>query len=203
MNESFSKIWITVITVIFIGIGILVWQYFGAPREGVKAPEEKISEEKNIKEEIVKVDEDLVFDKFGLSLFLPDNWRVEINNGTENFTAPYHTFSFSFIPPEEISSDSKFWGVLYIHIYKTQANIDKWIEKYLPDFKDYLLIEKREDIGGKPVFLLNLNREDKLWVPRYVILGSEYSYVYSFSQDGASDFIQRIIEEIFPNITIQ
>lgn len=43
-NQAFSKIWIIVIILVFAVGGILVWQYWGASKEEVKAPE--ISTEK-------------------------------------------------------------------------------------------------------------------------------------------------------------
>lgn len=44
-NQSFSKIWILIILIVFIAGGILAWQYWGVPKEEVKAPEEKLPEE--------------------------------------------------------------------------------------------------------------------------------------------------------------
>lgn len=197
-NQSFSKIWIIVL-IVLIGGGVLVYQYFGVPKEEAKVPGEKVPEEIT-KDEIVKVDENLVFDKFGFSLFLPDDWRVEINEIKE-VSAPYGRFSFSFIPPEGLPSGWSFWGVLYIDIYEAQSSIEEWIEKYLPDYKDDLVITEEDSIGGKPVFLLD--KKEGFWVPRYIILGTEYSYSYGFSQDGANNFAEIIEKEIFPNITIK
>lgn len=51
MNRAFSKIWIIIIVAVLLAGGILAWQYFGYPREEVKAPEEKVSEEGIIKDE--------------------------------------------------------------------------------------------------------------------------------------------------------
>lgn len=52
-NQAFSKIWIVIILTIFIGGGILAWQYWWVPKEEVKAPEIKVSEK--ILEELVEV----------------------------------------------------------------------------------------------------------------------------------------------------
>jgi hypothetical protein len=52
-NQSFSKIWIIIILVVFIAGGILAWQYFGIPKE--ETPEEKVPEGVTEKlEEVVK-----------------------------------------------------------------------------------------------------------------------------------------------------
>lgn len=46
MNKlAFSKIWIVVTAVAIIAGGILAWQYFGIPKEEVRAPEEKVPED--------------------------------------------------------------------------------------------------------------------------------------------------------------
>jgi hypothetical protein len=51
-QKGISSIMIVLILVVIIGAGILTWQYFGAPKEEVKAPEEKITEEKIVEKEI-------------------------------------------------------------------------------------------------------------------------------------------------------
>lgn len=43
-NQSFSKIWILVIILIFVAGGIWGWQYFGAPKEETWTPEELTKE---------------------------------------------------------------------------------------------------------------------------------------------------------------
>lgn len=154
---------------------------------------------KTIKEWAKDLPLDIKTDNIGFFLTPPVGWDVEVKDeGNDS--------SFSFIPPEGIPSGWNFWGVLHLSVYKSQPNIDEWIKQHYPDFKDeYNLVgKKRKDIGGKPVFLVEPeNLKDKPWLPRYVILGDNYSYVYSFSQDGAMGFIERIEKEIFPNIIIQ
>ncbi len=45
-NQAFSKIWMVVILIVFIAGGILIWQYWGIPKEKIKLPEEIIPVEK-------------------------------------------------------------------------------------------------------------------------------------------------------------
>ncbi len=151
------------------------------------------------------VEDDKVFNQFGFSLSLPEGWSAEINS-VESIDESHKNFSFSFIPPEGIPSEWSFWGEMRIGVYDPQKNIKEWIEQHYPEYKDeYNLVGiRKEDIGGRKVFLVEPeNTSDISWTPRHVILGDEYSYIYSFSQDGADGFIERITKEIFPYIDIE
>ena len=137
-------------------------------------------------------------EEYGFELILPEGWEFSYR---EEFRSEDGTPSivFNFIPPGEPSNI--LWGSLYLTVYPYQPDINKWIEKYLHDFENELVIEEINRVGNKPTFLLD--RKEGFWIPWHVILGNEYSYSYEFSQDGALYFVERIIEEIFPHINIK
>jgi len=152
-------------------------------------------------------------DIMGFSLNIPTGWTVNFSKGKYILPGELSGVGFDFAPPEWSSANYSYsymgWGVFYIKFYNPETDIDKWIDKHLSDFKDGLIVTKEGQIGGKSIFALNKGEswdEEKLgvvWNPYHVILGTEYSYSYGFSQDGANNFAQIIEEKIFPNISIK
>jgi len=200
MNKKISPIIAFFIIIIIAGIaGTAIFLFSREIREEIILLEkniEPIADEQFINEP----DKDLVFDMFDFMLFLPDGWSVEVNDLSENIMVGYGRFEFKLTPE---GWENYFWGSFSIDINGRYKDIHEWIEYKLPNYKNDLIIERINDIGEKPTFMLNTEKGDKPWAPRYVILGEDYSYIYSFSQDGATGFTQRIIEEIFPNIIIK
>jgi hypothetical protein len=171
---------------------------------------QEVKDEFLIKEEIIEkiIEEDelvnwetYIAKEYGLELNLPEEWKLLGEKPEISYDDEVARITFSFIPPEGIPAGWEFWGVFMIDIYPYQLNINEWIEKNLSVLENELVVKELDKIGNKPTFLLN--KKEGPWVPRFVILGNDYSYVYGFSQDGAPNFIQRIEEEIFPNITIR
>lgn len=114
MNQAFSKILIGVILLVLVSGGILAGQYFGVPKEGVKAPEEKIEEAEEINsfEECLALRRDIGWlDSKTVSLCecdTPDG-RIFVQKieNVENLTAKYtdqdFDFSFYYLRSFEIS----------------------------------------------------------------------------------------------------
>ena len=147
----------------------------------------------------------------GLSLNNPAGWTVNFREESHFYDA-LSRISFDFAPSNWNTSygvNWMGWGTLKIGVYSPEININRWVDRYLSNYKDSLAITEEGRIGGKLVFALNQGEgwdDEKLggvWVPQYVILGTQYSYSYGFSQDGANNFVQIIQEEIFPNISIE
>ena len=162
--------------------------------------------EEEIIEKIIEEDEFVNWEtyiakEYGLELNLPEEWKLLGEKPEISYDDEFARITFSFIPPEGIPADWKFWGFFKVDIYPYQLNISKWIEGNLSVLENELIIKELDKIGNKPTF--SLDKKEGPWVPRFVILGNDYSYVYGFSQDGVPNFIQRIEEEIFPNITIR
>jgi len=147
----------------------------------------------------------------GFSLDIPVGWKVNFKEEFPFYDA-LSRISFDFAPS---NWDTAYgigwmgWGILNIDVYNPETNINKWIDRHLSNYKDGLAITEESQIDGKSVFALNKGEnwnDEKLgpiWTPHYVILGTQYSYSYSFSQDGANNFVQIIEEEIFPYISIK
>lgn len=198
-NWAFSKIWILIILIIF------AWQYFVAPEEvEVPEPEEVKVPEELIEDETVELKTYKIYNSgqeiMGFSLNIPQGWRVNFKE-----SLPL-SIAFDFAPPDWhapiITNGWMGWGSIFVHIYDYQSDINKWIAENLAEYKGELIVTKEDSIGGKPTFLLD-RKPGEFWVPRYVILGNEHSYVLGVFQDGADNFTQILEEEIFPNITIK
>jgi len=144
-------------------------------------------------------------DEYGFGIILPEGWKISyIEKPTSADNLPW--LKFSFIPPEGLTPGWSYWGILYMNVCPYQPNIDAWLDwfvkKSYPNLKDKLVAEEIYQMGGKPTFMINMTGEG-VWQGVMVTLGSEHSYSYAFSQDGAPGFVQRIMEEIFPHISIR
>lgn len=146
----------------------------------------------------------------GISINYPNGWVVKYRkeyNLSSDYNAKYRiTFDFAPLNWESSSSiDWMGWGSMSFDVYDPQKDINQWIDKYLPEYKNNLVVKGDTKIGSKPTFLINADGKADWsvgWIPRDVILGSEYYYQVSFSQNGDGDFVKRLKEEIFPYIHI-
>jgi len=112
-------------------------------------------------------------DIMGFSLNVPAGWIVKFREEGP-FSNQIKRLVFDLAPPSIVKTTGWMgWGSLYIDIYDSQIDIDKWIEENLPEFKNELIIKKISDVGGKSTF--SLDRKEGFWVPHYVILGDRYS----------------------------
>ncbi len=93
MNHAFSKIWILIISIIVIAGGILAWQYFGVPKEEVKAPGEKIEEvvSKEVAEDETANWKTYRNEEYGFEVKYPSDYEIK------------EEFSVSPITEQEIS----------------------------------------------------------------------------------------------------
>ena len=76
-NQSFSKIWIIVVVMVIIGGGILAWQYFGVPKEEVRAPEEVPEKEEVIEDETADW-KTYRNEEYGFEIKYPKDCHIEI-----------------------------------------------------------------------------------------------------------------------------
>ncbi len=138
----------------------------------------------------------------GFKLILPEGWdliggKPEISH-YDNFTR----VEFYFIPPEGIPAGWPFWAMLHVDVYSYQPDEYQWMDQYLSDYK-LVANEKEEDFGGKQSFVISTESPESTFQSRSLALGSEYSYVYGFGNEGYHNSAIRMKEEIFPNIVIK
>lgn len=151
----------------------------------------------------------------GLSIAYPKGWTVmykkEYNLGSD-YPAKYR-LSFDFAPMAWESSTAvgwMGWGVVNFDVFDPQISINKWIDKNLSaEYRDGAVAKEDAKTGEKPTFLVSSKgkKEGSIGWSSSVILGSNYSYVISYSQDGYyqdknQNFIKILKEEVFPFIHI-
>lgn len=154
MKQGFTKIWIIVILIALTAGGILVWQYFGAPKEKVKVPEEKeeivtpeeeklviTSEEKMKGRDIARIS-DLLPLRTALELYYSDYKKYPGEPGSNQWEVIIEIFSFynlGAVPQErkERHPSYEYWvsndGQKYIlkvvmetHYWGLESDIDGW-----------------------------------------------------------------------------
>lgn len=144
---------------------------------------------------------------YGLSITYPNGWEVNYRKES-NPDSPVR-FWFDFAPPDWSPSTNYInegwmeWGEMAFDVYDFQTDISTWIDKNLTDYKNDLTAKEDTKIGNRLTFFINTKENYQgMWTPRWVILGSKYSYCVGFSQDGANNFIERLQKEIYPTIHI-
>lgn len=139
-------------------------------------------------------------DILGFSLNTPSGWVVKFKELPLPFSGMIKRFQLDFVPQGAESSDLRPWGGLFVSVHNVQSDINRWVDTNLQDLKSTIIVEDMPDIGGKKAYRIDDTEGRTI---TFVILGNQYSYSYGFYQDGATNFPQRIISEIFPNINIK
>lgn len=151
----------------------------------------------------------------GISINYPRGWQVNYKkeyNLWFDYRAKYRLV-FDFAPPEWKSPCGEnatymCWGIMSFDIYDFQTDVNQFITKAYPDYKDKLVVAKNIEIGGRPTFLLE-GKEDFYWNPRNIVLGSDYSYETNYgqdgyvSEDGKVNYIDILKAKIFSQIYIK
>lgn len=146
----------------------------------------------------------------GISINHPKGWMVKYRkeyNLSSEYRANYRiTFDFAPLNWQSPGSvDWMGWGSMSFDVYDSQKDINQWIDKYLPKYKNGLVVKEDVKIGNRKTFLISADGKTDWsigWILRDIILGSEYYYQVSFSQNGDGDFVKRLKEEIFPYIHV-
>lgn len=146
----------------------------------------------------------------GLSITYPKGWVVRYRKEyalSSDYSAKYR-LHFDFAPADWKSPDSvdwMGWGSMSFEVYDPQSDINQWLNKNLPTYKDGLATKEDTKIGGKPTFLVSSDGKKDWsvgWIPRDVVLGNDYSYEVGYSQNGEQDFVSILKKEVFPSIHI-
>jgi len=200
LNKGMSTpigILIIILVAVIVGGGVLAWQYGWLGKILTPTPNSTSSETADW--------QTYRNEEYGFDIISPKGWdfsHIEKSLSEDNLPL----VKFNLIPPEGLAPGWKFWGILYVGVHPYQPNINDWLDWFItksyPNLKDELVATEIAPIGGKPTFTIDRTGEG-LWKGLIITLGSEYSYSYTFSQDGAPDFVQRIMEEIFPYISIR
>lgn len=146
----------------------------------------------------------------GIAINYPPGWTVKFKNETGGNYPPdmaVYRIDFDFLPPgEKVKAqpiDWIGWGELNIDVSDKSNNINQWIRDNLPEFQKDLIVSQTH-IGNKPAYYVTAKPTSPKavgWISRYVILGSTYSYVLGFSQNGETGFKTRLENEIYSTIS--
>lgn len=142
---------------------------------------------------------------YGIKVNLPSGWNAKIKKSASYDKNSIARIDFYLYPQDFDQTKAEFWDGFPIDVYPKAQTIDEWITKYLPDFKDKLIINQQK-IGNKTSYNLDLDRTkspNREWTYRQVVLGEIYSYVIGYYNGGSTEGSNRIQSEIYPKINFK
>lgn len=128
----------------------------------------------------------------GITINYPQGWKINYTreyNLVSDYKAKYR-LQFDFAPPGwnpssgTVMNDWMGWGTIYFDVYNPQIDVNQWINKYAPKFKNDLTIKEGTKIGGKPTSQIQSNVSQ---FGALLIFGSNYTYDLSHSQNGSTE----------------
>lgn len=150
-----------------------------------------------------------IIENSGLYLKIPSGWIIKYRK-TDKLSQDYNAnfrIEFDFSPPgwktPPQSVDWMGWRIMNIDVYGTKTNINQWMTDYLPKYKNGLTVSETKTIGNKTAYLISASSSSEFfagWIPRYIILGKDYSYELGFNNNGEPDAGKIIEKDIYPNI---
>ena len=143
----------------------------------------------------------------GVSISYPVGWRIRYKKEdatSTNFPAKF-TILFDIAPaswPIQADPSKKMgWGGLSFKAFNVHSNISDFIAFEYPVEKNYLIYDIEKNIGAKPTYFLKTKPSAPFydsWEPKYVVLGTLYSYEMAFFDSGEYGFSDNIQEKILP-----
>jgi hypothetical protein len=149
---------------------------------------------------------------FHFYLKYPNGWSVyqKISSGKKN------RVYFDLVPPDVVSSQgvNLLWGGFSVDAETSSSSIEDWFSNWLKtpingmnnefNKREYFVYTTKK-IGNKTAYLISTSPQapeifKQGFIPRYIILGTYYSYKISFFQNGMRNFAPRIENEIFPGL---
>ncbi|MBI2338656.1 hypothetical protein HYU95_05750 [Candidatus Daviesbacteria bacterium] len=153
-------------------------------------------------------DQELI-ENSGFYLRIPSGWIIKYRKAYKLSQDYYANFRIELdfsppgwkIPPQSVNWMG--WREMDVDVYGAKTNIDQWIADYLPKYKNGLIVSGTKKIGNKTAYLISASPKAEFfdgWIPRYIILGKDYSYELGFNPNGELNSYKIIEENIYPGI---
>lgn len=162
-------------------------------------------------------DSNFYLSNFRFYLSYPQTWKVNYQRRSDSYlqNSPFTRIEFDMLPPNAqvtppIASQSAQWlgwGSMAVDIYPHPASVQDWINTYLPAYKTKVSSTNAGTIGNRQAYFISVSTDlptldptYSTFNPLYLVIGQNYSYEITFSQNGQLGFVDTIKKTIWPLI---